>query len=118
MKAKVIETGEIIDVVEIPAFTIEDAIPFARYFVDINNNLYDETQLELDTPEKPKEVVLEGWIMRDDNYIPCLYLNKPTCDEDGDWDLTGESYELSRKLFPDITSESEPKKYRITITPL
>ncbi|MDE5886448.1 MAG: hypothetical protein K2H46_02550 [Muribaculaceae bacterium] len=69
---------------------------------------------------KPKssEKVIEGWVLRDDNNRVGIYLNKPTCDEDGYWDLTGESYELSRKLFPDITPEDEPKKYRITITPM
>ena len=61
----------------------------------------------------PKQVTIEGWVLRDDNNKIGIYRDRPTCDEDG-WDLTGERYEL----FPDITSVTEPKRYRITITPI
>lgn len=61
-----------------------------------------------------KKTVIEGWVLRDDNNKIGIYRDKPTCDEDGYWDLTGERYDP----FPDITPETEPKRYKITITPI
>ena len=121
MKAKLKgTTGIFFDVTEVDACVVKDSIPFVRYFADDDGNIYDEQQLEFESeflPDTPEKVIV-GWVLRDDNNRVGIYLNKPTCDEDGDWDLTGKSYELSRELFPDITPESEPKKYRITITPM
>lgn len=113
MKAKLRgTTGAYFDVVEVSAILVKDSIPFVQYYADDEGTIYDDAVLEF-LPEESKEVTIEGWVLRDDNNKIGIYRDKPTCDEDG-WDLTGERYEL----FPDITSVTEPKRYRITITPI
>ena len=114
MKAKLRgTTGTYFDVEEVNAILVKDSIPFVRYYADDEGTIYDEQQLEFET-YSPKEITIEGWVLRDDNNKIDIYRDKPTCDEDGYWDLTGESYEL----FPYITPVTEPKRYRITITPI
>ena len=113
MKAKLRgTTGAYFDVVEVDAIHVKDSIPFVRYYADDEGTIYDEQWLEFET-YSPKEITIEGWVLRDDNNKIGIYRDKPTCDEDG-WDLTGERYEL----FPDITPLTEPKKVKITITPI
>lgn len=109
MKARVISTNEIIDVKK-----REDRvgnIVYVYYYAQSGESFQDY-ELEF-LPDTPEEVTIEGWVLRDDNNKIGIYRDKPTCDEDG-WDLTGERYEL----FPDITPLTEPKKVRITITPI
>lgn len=105
MKAKVKATGEIIEVKEWRGAS--DVI----YSTLDMNMFYADNELEIipDTREK----VIYGWVLRDDNNKIGIYREKPYCDEDG-WDLTGEHYDL----FPDITPDMAPKKYRISITPI
>ena len=105
MKAKVIETGEIIEVKEWRGAS--DVI----YSTLDMNRFFQESDLEL-LPDTPKRII-EGWVVRDDNNEVGIYRDKPI-DEDGYWDLTGEEYDL----FPDITPDMMPKKYRIIITPM
>ena len=109
MKARIISTNEIIDVEK-----REDRvgnIVYVYYYAQ-SGEPFQDYELEF-LPEESKEVTIEGWVLRDDNNKIGIYRDKPTCDEDG-WDLTGESYDL----FPDITPVDEPKKVRITITPI
>ena len=105
MKAKVLATGEIIEVKE--WFGSSDGF----YSTLDMNRFFQKSELEI-LPDTPKRII-EGWVMRDDNNEVGIYRDKPI-DEDGYWDLTGDQYDL----FPDITPDMNPKKYKITITPM
>lgn len=110
MKAKRISTGEEVEVSELTFTSMKTGVVHRR---DIKNGGFiAESDLEF-LPDTPEEVTIEGWVLRDDNNKIGIYRDKPTCDEDG-WDLTGEHYDL----FPDITPDMLPKKYRISITPM
>lgn len=107
MKAMVKTTDEIINVYRV---LNDDDGTFFYSGIEPDDRTWKAHEIELlsDTPE----IVIEGWVLRDDNNKIGIYREKPTCDEDGYWDLTGEKYDL----FPDITPDMLPKKYRITIT--
>lgn len=106
MKAKIKATGEIIEVKEWRGAS--DVI----YSTPDMNMFYAENELEI-IPDA-NEKVFYGWVVRDDNNEIGIYREKPDCDEDGYLDLTGEEYDL----FPDITPDMIPKKYRISLTPI
>ena len=77
----------------------------------------------------PKQVTIVGWVAVDEYGMDGCFLHtqephaesREFCDtgeyEIG-WYSDGVKYELDNKLFPDLTPETEPKKYRITITPI
>lgn len=103
------------------AYATAQGITLEELGAKIESSIVNDNELGRRTPEeiealfkKPEETIVEGWVLRDDNNEIGIYRGKPTCDEDGYWDLSGESYDL----FPDISSETEPKRYRITITPI
>ena len=107
-KARLITTNEIIEV------KFNDGwIRWTEPKAWLNREEFEILEEIPQEADSPKQVTIEGWVLRDDNNKIGIYRDKPTCDEDG-WDLTGESYEL----FPDITPVTEPKRYRITITPI
>lgn len=102
-------------------FAEKHGMTLEKLGLKIESGIVDDNELGRRTPEEiealfktPKETVVEGWVLRDDNNKIGIYRDKPTCDEDGYWDLSGENYDL----FPNITPETEPKRYRITITPI
>ena len=77
----------------------------------------------------PKQVTIEGWVAVDEYGIGGCFLHtqKPhaesrefcdTGEYDIGWYSDGVKYELDSRLFHDLTPESEPKKVRITITPI
>ena len=74
----------------------------------------------------PKQITIEGWVARDEDGFINLYNEKPTrdyCDRSdvtyGFWDdADGHHLELPTTSFPSVTWNTEPKKVRITITPI
>ena len=114
MKAKVLTTGRIIEV--------EKAmIGYAECEVaNINGvpmqNFYSKADLEF-LSEESKEVTIEGWVARGANpHHLALYERKP----DRLSDIWGFSHslQLDPTSFPEVTWESEPKRVKITITPV
>ncbi|MBD5585368.1 MAG: hypothetical protein HDQ88_09820 [Clostridia bacterium] len=109
MKAKVIETGEIIEVFQdfTQAMWFDKAQP---------HKSYHPNDLEF-LPEESKEVTIEGWVARGANpHHLALYERKP----DRLSDIWGFSHslQLDPTSFPEVTWESEPKRVKITITPI
>ena len=129
MKAKLKgTTGTFFDVTEVNACLVKDSIPFVRYFSDDEGTIYDEQRLEFET-YSPKEITIDGWVAVDEYGMGGCFLHtqKPhaesrefcdTGEYEIGWYSDGVEYELDSKLFPDLTPESEPKKVRITITPI
>lgn len=77
----------------------------------------------------PKAVTIEGWVAVDEYGMGGCFLHtqKPhaesrefcdTGEYEIGWYSDGVRYELDSKLFPDMDCESEPKKVKITITPI
>lgn len=77
----------------------------------------------------PKQITIEGWVAVDEYGMGGCFLHtqKPhaesrefcdTGEYEIGWYSDGVRYELDSKLFPDLNPESEPKKVRITITPI
>ena len=114
MKAKVIETGEIIEVFQdfTQAMWFDKAQP---------HKSYHPNDLEF-LPEESKEVTIEGWVARD----KCgptdlglrIYTAYPRRMEGlKRWNgREAESVLIDHSLFPEVTWNSEPKKVRLTIT--
>lgn len=132
MKAKLRgTTGAYFDVTEVNACLVKDSIPFVRYFADDEGTIYDEQQLEFEPELLPdaSEKVIEGWVAVDefDFGDAFIHTEKPSLksnaiadagDYYGSWESCGKSYSIDHSLFPDLTYENSPKKYRITITPI
>ncbi|MDE6246662.1 MAG: hypothetical protein K2M41_02315 [Muribaculaceae bacterium] len=121
-------TGAYFDVVEINALHVKDPLPFTRYYADEEGTIREDHTLEF-LPEESKEVTIEGWVAVDEYGIGGRFLHtqKPhaesrefcdTGEYEIGWYSDGVKYELDSRLFPDLTPETEPKKYRITITPI
>lgn len=121
MKAKLRgTTGAYFDVTEVNACLVKDSIPFVRYFADDEGTIYDEQQLEFET-YSPKEITIEGWVARDREHCNLfLYSHKPRrAKKRGYWIYGFESGTLLPiESFPSVTWETEPKKVRITVTPI
>ena len=70
------------------------------------------------TDIKPQEVTIEGWVARDESGGLYLYWGKPYRGT-LEWHT---SYNTPRQLpqesFPEVTWDSEPKRVKITITPI
>ena len=130
MKAKLKgTTGLPFEVTEIDACLVKDSIPFARYYADEEGTIYEDTLLEFDKPIEPQEITIEGWVAVDEYGMGGCFLHtqKPhaesrefcdTGEYEIGWYSDGVKYELDSKLFPDLTPETEPKKVKITITPI
>ena len=102
----------------------------------IESSIVNDGEFGRRTPEEiealfkePKETTIEGWIAVDEWGIGGCFLHtqKPhaesrefcdTGEYEIGWESDGDKFELDSKLFPDMDPESEPKKYRITITPM
>ncbi|MDE5886724.1 MAG: hypothetical protein K2H46_03955 [Muribaculaceae bacterium] len=125
MKAKVLATDEIVEVVDyndskVTVYRNDETEFFAQ-----NEYSRDEVEFLSDTPEK----VIEGWVAVDEWGIGGCFLHtqKPhaesrefcdTGDYEIGWESDGEKYELDSKLFLDMDCESEPKRVKLTITPM
>ena len=119
MKAKVIATGDVIDVVK--DWDNVGGVVYVGY-ADKDGNFYQENELELnpDTHEK----VIEGWVARD----KCgptdlglrIYTAYPRRMEGlKRWNgREAKSVLIDHRLFPEVTWESEPLKVKLTITPM
>lgn len=121
MKAKVIETGEIIEVKEWRGAS--DVI----YSTPDMNRFFQKSDLEF-LPDT-QEVTIEGYVARDqfDHNNLHLHPEKPYRDgnnineyeDEGFWDNDKEKYfPLPDDMFPELTWWSEPKKVKLTITPM
>ena len=86
-------------------------------------------KLKLPCTNSPKEITIDGWVAVDEYGMGGCFLHtqKPhaesrefcdTGEYEIGWYSDGVKYELDSKLFSDLTPESEPKKVRITITPI
>lgn len=126
MNAKVKATGKDLEVIEVPAYAVENPIFLMRYFVDFANNVYKETELEFPS-EKSNELTIEGWVAVNEAYGGGAFLHtkKPhaesvefcdTGDYEVAWRSEGKVYAIDRELFPDMNEESEPLKIRLTLT--
>lgn len=116
-------TGAYFDVVEVDAIHVKDSIPFVRYYVDDEGTIYDEQQLEFET-YSPKEITIEGWVARDKcgptDLGLSIYTAYPRRMEGlKRWNgREAKSVLIDHRLFPSITWDSEPKRVKITITPI
>ncbi|MDE7345365.1 MAG: hypothetical protein K2N48_01330 [Muribaculaceae bacterium] len=118
MKAKVLATEDIIDVVK--DWDNIGGVVYVGY-ADKDGNFYQENELELNPDTSDK--VIEGWVTKDspdDDVIFHFnrpYLRKDYPDDIEIWESIGSTYLFAQSLFPDLSSR-EPKRYRITITPM
>ena len=120
MKARIIATGEIINV--------------RKVITNIGDELYEPLRLEwsnvkfkasdLDFLPEKETAVMEGFVARDQEGYISLFPDKPERDmydwndvTYGFWDeANGHHIELSTAFFPSVTWDSEPKKVKIEIT--
>lgn len=119
MKAKIKATGELIEVKEWRgAFN-------AIYSTSDMNMFYADNELEL-LPDTHEQVTIEGYVARDkvSNHHRGeglhLFTSKPERSSIfAEWQgLRGKSLLIDPDMFPEVTWESEPKRVRITITPM
>ena len=116
MKAKVIKTGEIVDVKE---WRGASSTIYTR--ADMNA-FYEHFEIEL-ISDKPEDISLCGWICRDkDGDLNFFYGGDKPRKEDGEdyWCATfGSNIEyLPKSLYPNVTWETEPLKVKLTLTPI
>lgn len=117
MKAKIKATGEIIEVTLATESMYRDISTSG-----IDEKMYYESELEFlpDTHEQ----VIDGWVARGYNGPRDLglrvYSVKPKrYDKRKEWNGHGRlSYLIDHRLFPEVTWESEPKRVKITLTPM
>lgn len=127
MKAKRKSDGAIIEVESIDTCYVVDAIPFALYYIDEEQTIYDETELDLIFPlsEPEEEVTIEGYIARDEDGALSLFPIKPFRDYAdindvcrGFWDsITDYSIIIPKGRFPHLAWSDEPLEVTITIKP-
>ena len=116
MKAKVLTTGRIIEVKEWRGSDVVYSTPDMNMF-------YSADELEI-ISEESKEVTIEGWVAREGSTPTDLALRvysvKPTrVTNRRRWNGHGEmSYLIDHRLFPEVTWDTEPKRVKITITPV
>lgn len=121
MKAKVKATGRIIEVEKAMIGYVECEVANINGFP--MQNFYSKAELEF-LSEESKEVTIEGWVAREGSTSTDLALRvysvKPTrVTNRRRWNGHGEmSYLIDHRLFPEVTWESEPKRVKITITPI
>ncbi|MBD5199364.1 MAG: hypothetical protein HDS83_03115 [Bacteroidales bacterium] len=114
MKAKVKANGRIIEVEKAMIGYAECAVANIEGFP--MQNVYSEAELEF-LPDAPEEVTIEGWVGRGANpHHLALYERKP----DRLSDIWGFSHslKLDPTFFPEVTWDTEPKRVKITITPI
>ena len=114
MKAKVIKDGRIIEVEKAPIGYVECSVANIDGFP--MQNFYSKKDLEFlpDTSEK----VIEGWIARDKCGNIYLYPTEPFRGVE-EWHEKDEMhFYIPKESFPEVTWDSEPKRVKITLTPL
>lgn len=116
MKARVIKTGEIVDVKE---WRGASNTIYTR--ADMNA-FYEHFEIEL-IPDNPNDTSLYGWVCRDkDGCLNLFYGGDKPRVEEGEhyWSATfGCNFDcLPKTLFPDVTWETEPLKVRLTLSPI
>lgn len=129
MKAKVKATGRIIEVEKAMIGYVECEV------VNINGfpmqNFYSESDLEF-LPEESKEVTIEGWVCRNgcnggikDSILHLFLKGEPFPDNDTPERIGcvemwkgANGLHLPSEMFPEVTWDSEPKRVKITITPI
>lgn len=112
MKAKVIETGEIIEVKEWRGTS--DVV----YSTPDMNKFYQESDLEIISGAPQK--VIEGYVARDEDGLLNLFDKEPERIAECAWAYyPGHTlgFSLPKELFPEVTWESEPMPVIITIKP-
>ena len=119
MRAKVISTGEIVDVYE----RYNDIAGEKRW--EELSATYDADELDFNVPQDaPEEVTIEGYAVRWYDGEITLFQKGPTRLIASDRPFGGWSSEDGCKLFlpekslPSVTYENSPKKVKITITPM
>lgn len=117
MKARVKADGRIIEVEKAMIGYAECAVANINGFPA--QNFYSEKELEFlpDTPEK----VIEGWVARDEDGALNLFDREPERIAECAWTYyPGHTLGLSlpKESFPEVTWDCEPKRVRITITPM
>ncbi|MDE7350089.1 MAG: hypothetical protein K2N25_03400 [Muribaculaceae bacterium] len=113
MKAKVLATDEVVEIVDyndsiVTVYRNDETEFFAQ-----NEYSRDEVEFLPDT----EEVTIEGYVARGANpHHLALYERKP----DRLSDIWGFSHslQLDPTFFPEVTWDSEPKRVKITITPM
>ena len=118
MKAKVLDTGEILDL-----------YPYhSGYWIDLKTQcLYREPDLEFLSGTSEK--VIEGWLCKNEyeDGFARIHTEEPqagldempiTGEQLGIWRSNGNIYLISDELFPDLKWTDSPKKVKITITPM
>lgn len=111
MKAKIRETGEIIEVEESCSYDGE-----LGYWDSRNQDFHYPSDLDF-LPEK-ETPVLEGWVCRDNNSLNAQVLigDKPKRTGFGYWENeSADCIFLHKDSFPSVTWQSEPKRVRIKI---
>ncbi|MBD5283330.1 MAG: hypothetical protein HDS31_01785 [Bacteroides sp.] len=112
MKAKVKASGDIIEVKEWRGSS--DVV----YSTPDMNMFYASDEVEI-LSEKSEEAVLEGWVARDKSGYLVLHYQKPHRTLGGDKWYSGLSQKsLPKDSFPEVTWDTEPKRVKITITPI
>ncbi len=121
MKAKVIKTGEIIEVSKCIEAQYLDEATFG-----IDEKVYNESDLDFNTPATEKAVI-EGYATLDecDLGMACVHSIQPilksmpiadTGDYECVWSSEGKIYLLDKSLIPTLTFENSPQRVKIEIT--
>lgn len=117
MKAKVIKTGEIIEVEDRQIFSMTAD---EEYRKGLNGKFYKLSELDFNL-HTPQKIVIEGWITRDRDESLQFHQSKPTKGKHY-WEAPtdrpiGESMLVYSDSFPSVNWEdSEPRKATITLT--
>ena len=115
MKAKVKATGRIIEVEKAMIGYVECEVANINGFP--MQNFYSKAELEF-LHEESKEVTIEGWVARDANpHSLYMYEHKPNRLSDI-WAACSPMLQLDPTFFPSVTWDTEPKRVKITITPI
>ena len=118
MKAKIIKTGEIVEVVDRTDTQVTVYRNNETEFFAQNEYSRDEVEFLSDTPE---EVTIEGWVVRDANPHSLRFFDRQPARLSDMWGSVYSYYntmQLDPIMFPSVTWESEPQKVKITITPI
>ena len=124
MKARIIKTGEIVEVVDrtdtqVTVYRNDETEFFAQ-------NVYNIDEVELDFKDELTEIVtIDGWIVRDkfksehsssDLYFSgSLPMRNKSC---GDWYNMRPHMALPTELYPNVTWDTPPFRVQLTLTPI
>ena len=85
------------------------------------SDLIDRMEWIKDQLRKPQEVTIEGWVARDEDGALNLFDREPERIAECAWAyFPGHSlgFSLPKESFPSVTWKSEPRKVKLTITPI